>query len=128
MQTGKISAINQYFDANIHMEKASEASLLSDQRQDEAVFARIRGNVYGIFSSVFHTAVTQANDPCRFFLEKLETIPANWQKALHQADSCGDWKTAHLERIKLETAKKILNDMQSILEVSHDGTRSNSAV
>ena len=121
MQTETFHTISRYFDENIQAEKDAEARLLSDQRLDEAVFARIRGNVYGIFSAVFYAAVKSAKDPFRFFQQKLMDIPSSWQTALQQADVRGSWEAAHIERIKLETAEKIQSDIQKLWEENHDG-------
>ena len=120
MHTETINIIRNYFDMNIQAEKDTEARLLSDLRHDEAILSRIRGNVYSIFSAVFHAAIKSTDDPFPFFQKKLTEIPASWEKALLQADARGNWEAAHIERIKLEEAQKIQSDIQKLWEENYD--------
>ena len=98
-----------WFKDQVSQCQAREQTLSADHRPDEAVFSRIERNVLDIFRAVLETAL-QGKDPHQaevFFLEKLETIPSNWKRALEKAKSHGDPARAHLERIKIETAARI---------------------
>ena len=77
--------------------------LRSDSRMDEARFEQIRSNVYGIFRSVIQTL---GNHPEQL-AKKLEEIPQVWEASLQQAEAHDDAEKAHIERIKLETARSI---------------------
>lgn len=112
--------ITAYFARKIRTEQETQSRLAADLRQDEAVFARIRGNVYGIFAAVFSTAVKTAADPMAFLQQKLTDIPASWQRALQQTQLRDDWDAANTERIKLETARKIRTDLHMLQEERHD--------
>lgn len=87
-----------------------QRSLLADHRQDEARFEQIRINVYGVFSAVYKTL----KDQPEALEKKLREIPAAWEASLRLAQEHGDEEKAHIERIKLETAAQILQ------EVPHD--------
>ena len=76
--------------------------LSSDGREDEAVFAKIKLNVYDIFKTVFNALGDEEK-----FLGKLTEIPAAWQASLEKAEAHGDSEKAHIERIKLETVNEI---------------------
>ena len=91
--------------------QARHKALLADHRRDEARFEQIRMNVYGVFSAVCKTL----KDQPQALEKKLRDIPAAWESSLRLALEHGDEEKAHIERIKLETAAQILQ------EVPHDG-------
>jgi len=82
------------------------AALTADDRRDEAVFEKISGNVYDIFTAVLNTARNQP-DPMDFFRRQLAAIPANWEAALEKARAHGDEAKAHTELLKLEAVRAI---------------------
>lgn len=90
------------------------ASLTADDRRDEAVFEKIRGNVYDIFTAVLNTAQSQT-DPMAFFRHQLNAIPANWESALEKARAHGDDAKMHTELLKLDTVRSIRNRMEGIV-------------
>ena len=94
--------MQNYFDAQIAVCQEREAVLAADDRKDEAVFEKIRANVYDIFRTVW-----KLNRGDAFFQEKLNTIPQNWQTAYEKAREHGDTAAMALENIKLETVKEI---------------------
>lgn len=87
------------------------AALLADQRQDEANFEKIRENLYDVFRTIYTVAEkTHGADPQRshlFFLNKLAEMQNTWLTALNQAESHGDGKRAHQERLKVDTARHV---------------------
>ena len=90
------------------------AALTADDRRDEAVFEKIRGNVYEIFSAVLTTARKQPA-PMDFFRRQLAAIPANWEAALEKVKAHGDEAKAHTELLKLEAVRAIRERLEEIL-------------
>ena len=107
----KRKEFTDYLDAQIVLCKNRVQELGSDGREDEAVFVKIKLNVYDIFKSVFNTL--GAGDK---FVAKLSAIPAAWQVSLEKAEAHGDAKKAHIEQIKLDTVKEIEAKFKEILE------------
>lgn len=108
--------INSYFEERIAACQAAAAALNADNRADEAVFEKIRMNVYDIFRTVY-SAGTRAcgNDPQKrvaFLLARLQEIPANWQTSLEAAQRHGNTEKAHIEWIKLEVVAEIKQNVQ----------------
>lgn len=93
--------------------KARAAALTADDRSDEAVFEKIRANVYEIFASVL-TASQKAADPAAFFRARLADIPASWEASLEKARSHGDEARAHTETVKLEVVQAIRARLEAI--------------
>ncbi len=83
--------------------------LSSDGREDEAVFAKIKLNVYDIFKTVFNTLGEGEK-----FTQKLHEIPAAWQLSLEKASAHGDDAKVHIESIKLEAAREIEDKFKEI--------------
>lgn len=85
--------------------------LRSDDREDEAVFAKIQLNIYRIFNSVFSVAIETAGQDdekvVQFFLIRLQQIPQSWHTALANAEQHGEMEKAHIERMKLDVAAEI---------------------
>ena len=94
--------------------KERAAALTADDRRDEAVFEKIRGNVYEIFSAVLTTARKQPA-PMDFFRRQLAAIPANWEAALEKARAHGDEAKVHTELLKLEAVRAIREHMEESL-------------
>ena len=86
--------------------KARAAALTADNRQDEAVFEKIRSNVFEIFTAVLNAARKQP-EPMDFFRRQLTAIPSNWEAALALAKAHGDDAKAHTEEIKLDALRTI---------------------
>ena len=94
--------MNAYLENCVQQCKEKEAALLADGRGDEAVFEKIRANIFGIFLTVWNTGRGEA---C--FREKLAQIPAAWQASLEKARAHHDEKTVCLETVKLEAVREI---------------------
>ena len=92
--------------------KARAATLTADDRGDEAVFEKIRANVFEIFLSVWNTARKQP-EPMAFFRRQLAAIPANWEAALEKAKAHGDEARAHTELLKLEAVRAIRQEVEA---------------
>lgn len=98
-----------YFDTQITACKVREQALIADNRASEAVFAKIQGNVYDIFRTVYSVG-SKAGEG--FFLTKLEEIPQSWRTALEAAEAHGDTEKAHIERLKLDVVEEIKTELE----------------
>lgn len=98
-----------YFDTQIAACKAMEQSLTADHRASEAVFAKIQGNVYDIFRTVYSVGSKAGEE---LFLTKLEEIPRSWRTALETAQVHGDTEKAHIEQLKLDVVEKIKAELE----------------
>ncbi|MCE5234706.1 MAG: hypothetical protein ABFC62_03550 [Clostridiaceae bacterium] len=104
-------AMFSYFDERIASCERKREALLKDDRADEAVFERIRANVYDIFKAMLRVSVKAGGGEekavRRFFLEKVEEIPVSWEESCRKAEQHGDVEKVRIETIKLETVKGI---------------------
>ncbi len=111
-----------WFDERITKSKSFRKSLLKEARRDEAEFEGISGNVYDIFRTVLLTGERlnpgNRSEQTRFFREKINQIPRNWEKAYRLAEEHGDFRRAQVEHVKLETANLIRAQFLSIQEDS----------
>ena len=101
-----MESLQKFLNEQAEACKARAASLTADNRQDEAVFEKIRSNVFEIFTAVLNAARKQS-DPVDFFRRQLTAIPSNWEAALEKAEAHGDEAKAHTERIKLDAVRAI---------------------
>lgn len=111
-----------YFADRIAQQKILAQELTSDDRADEAVFAKVQMNVYDIFNTIFSVAVkTSGQDDqkiVQFFLTRIQQIPQSWHTALANAEKHGETEKAHIERIKLDVVAEIQKEFERIWEVS----------
>ena len=101
-----MESLQKFLNEQAEACKARAAALTTDNRQDEAVFEKIRSNVFEIFTAVLNAAQKQSN-PADFFRRQLTAIPANWEAALEKAEAHGDEAKAHTERVKLDAVRAI---------------------
>ena len=101
-----MESLQKFLNEQAEACKARAAALTANNRQDEAVFEKIRGNVFEIFTAVLNAARKQS-DPVDFFRRQLTAIPSNWEAALEKAEAHGDEAKAHTERIKLDAIRAI---------------------
>lgn len=115
MDIKKQTEFLSYLESQAALCRAGSGALSADGRYDEAVFAKVRLNVYDIFRTVFSAAVnTAGEDAAAFFREKLQQIPANWVTALAAAEQHGHSEKAHIERLKLEIAGAVRAKFQEL--------------
>lgn len=111
MNQAKHNAVLSFFESKLSDCSAEISALNADHRADEAVFMKVRMNVYDIFRTVFSACAkfTGEDDQklVQSFLTKLRQIPQNWHSSLAVAEQHGDLEKAHIERIKLDTATEI---------------------
>lgn len=114
----------QFLEARILKCKERAAALESDHRKDEAVFEKVRENVYDIFRSVWQVAYQQCGEDkaarTQFFQIRLAQIPSSWMQALERAQQHGDEKKALIEKIKLSAIEDITAAFEQYREEKHD--------
>lgn len=109
-----------YIDDKIsHCNRISE-EYKADQRKDEADFERIKVNIYEVFRTLFLSDVKKLegknleedkydNTLYNNYLNRFDTIPANWRASLSRAKEHGDATTQVIEETKLAAAEEIKN-------------------
>ena len=111
-----------YFADRIARCKKLAQELHSDDRADEAVFAKVQMNIFDIFNTIFSVAVKSAGQDdakvVQFFLTRIQQIPQNWHNALADAQQHGETEKAHIERLKLDVVTEIQKEFERIWEVS----------
>ena len=82
MTQNKVTELNAWFDQQIELCNTQNKKLAADGYKDEAVFEKIKANVYDIFRTILSVAVktnsTNPDNAKRFFETKLEQIPSGW--------------------------------------------------
>lgn len=118
MNETKKKNTQDYFQSRIACFEKLARDLNSDNRGDEAVFAKVQMNVFDIFLTVFNVAVKTCGQDdgkvVQFFMTKLRQIPQSWHTALTNAESHGEWDKAHIERVKLESVAEIEKEFVKI--------------
>lgn len=124
MDDKKVIAVKAYFESKISYYKADAIFLASDNRLDEAVFAKVQMNVYDIFNTLFSAAIksygSDTDNVRDFFLKKMEEIPENWLVSLQRAEQYGDAKKAYIEQKKLDAAIQIKKEFMELWEAGYD--------
>lgn len=117
-----VERVNRYFAERIAQCEQRNRALLADERMDEAVFEKVKANIYDVFRTVFAVAVkTGGDDPDaarRFFDQKAEQIPASWAMARDQARQHQDTVKMRVEQIKLDTAEEVRQSFARIWEAT----------
>ena len=109
--------ITTYFEEKIAACQAAVAALTADNRADEAIFEKIRMNVFDIFRTVYNAGAKASGGDeekrLNFLRERLKEIPSNWEASYENALRHGDSERIHIERLKLDTVAQI---KQKVLE------------
>ena len=120
MNTETISRMNRYFDEQIALCAQRERALLSDGRNDEANFEKVRANIFDIFRTVLSAAMKAAKGDFlaakRFFEEKMIQIPASWEAAFEKARLHNDTVRMNIEQIKLDAIREIRETFSKTVE------------
>ncbi len=115
----KIEQFTAYFDTQIANCAEQEKRLLADGRKDEATFAKIRANIYGIFCSILGVAVNHCGENAEalraFFLQRVEHIPASWRTSYETAKQHNDVVKMQIETTKLAVVQEITTTFTEIL-------------
>ncbi len=115
-----IEKLTAYFDAAIASCADREKQLIADERKDEAVFEKIRANVYNIFRTILRVAVETCGEDTGkvhdFFLVRIDQIPASWSAACKTAKKHDDAAKVQVEEIKLAVVQEIRAEFTKIWE------------
>ena len=116
----KIETFAAYFDDSIACCDEQEKALIADERKDEAVFEKIRANVYNIFRTILGVAVDTCGEDTEkirdFFLYRIDHIPASWSAAYETAKQHNDAAKVQIEEIKLAVVQEIRAEFTKIWE------------
>lgn len=111
MTEQKAAKLDRWFEERIAACGRRNQALLADERTDEAVFEKVRANVYDIFRTILSVAVKvcggEEEAVRRFFVQRAEKIPADWAASYEKARRHDDAVRARIEQIKLDTVGEI---------------------
>ena len=116
----KIDNMTAYLDAAIARCAEQEKILMTDDRKDEAIFEKIRANVYGIFRTILGVAVQSCGEDEKkvydFFMKQIDHIPAGWKATYEAAKQHDDAAKVQIEEIKLAVVQEIRAEFTKIWE------------
>lgn len=116
----KISKMNNWFEEKIALCGKRNQELNGDGRTDEAIFEKVKANIYDVFRTVLSVAVKTGNGNAdavkAFFVQRSEQIPAGWAAALEKAKEHNDPVRMQTEQIKLDTVHEIREEFAKIWE------------
>ena len=120
MTDQKVSELNRWFDEKTALCSKRNQELNEDGRADEAIFEKVKANIYDVFRTVLSVAVKTGNgdeDAVKgFFVQRAEQIPAEWGAALEKAREHNDIARMQTEQIKLDTIHEIRAEFARIWE------------
>ncbi len=91
--------------------REEQKRLQAEDCADEAVFEKIKENIYGIFHSLISVSINQypndSSKACDDFISRLNQISSHWALAYQKAEQHNDAKKMHIESIKLNVAQEI---------------------
>ena len=112
--------INDFFEQRISGCYEKQRQLENEDCNDEANFEKIRANVYDIFKTVLSAAMKKYGDDSlkvqEFFMEKLEQISSDWAVSYEKAEQNDDTKKICIEKIKMNTAQDVRENILQIWE------------
>lgn len=116
----KIEKFTAYFDVALARCEEQEKTLSADDRKDEAIFEKIRTNVYNIFRTVLGVAVDTCGEDTEkirdFFLKRIDLIPASWHASYESAKQHDDATKMQIEEIKFAVVQEICAEFTKIWE------------
>lgn len=116
----KVNRLNRYFEEQISLCEQRRQELTADERQDEAVFEKVKANIYDIFRTWLSVAVRLSNGNAdavkSFFVQRAEQIPAGWAAAYEKAREHDDAARMQTERVKLDVVREARAKFDEIWE------------
>ena len=116
----KFSKLNSWFEEKIALCGKRNQELNGDGRTDEAIFEKIKANIYDVFRTVLSVAVKTGKEDAdavkTFFVQRVEQIPAGWAVALEKAREHNDTVRMQTEQIKLDTVQEIREKFSKMWE------------
>ena len=107
-----IRAYQDIVEGKMTASKEMEASLIAEERKDEANIERVRYNIYEVFVIMLNATKKTTKDKasfCESYLKKFETIPASWRERLELARKHQDVETVLIEETKLKVVMELKN-------------------
>ena len=116
----KIENMSEYLDAAMARCAEQEKALIVDERKDEAIFEKIRANVYNIYRTILGVAVQNGGEDAdkirKRFMQQIEHIPASWNASYEAAKQHNDAAKVQIEEIKLAVVQEIKTEFAKIWE------------
>ncbi len=116
----KMEKMNRYFEEKIAGCEQLDKELSADGRGDEAVFEKVRANIYDAMRTWLTVAVRIGNgnaDAAKdFFIQRVEQIPAAWAAAYDKAKEHGDTVRMQTEQVKLDVVREVRAKFDEIWE------------
>ncbi len=97
-----------YLDRQIEAGQAEIAALAADGRRDDANFAKVRANIYGVCKAVSQTLWNRPGAGVSAVRAQMERFRAGWGEALEKAKIHGDVSGIAVEETKLGALADII--------------------
>ncbi len=113
----KTAEMKRWLTEKSAKQRKQETFLRDEARGDEAIFCKITGNVYDIFSSVLNAGEKLCSDQETlelFFVERLRRISAPWASSMEKAKAHGEMDRVYIETVKLDTVEEIRNYWEAL--------------
>ena len=116
----KIEKLNRDFEERIAGCGQRGRELNADGRGDEAVFEKVRGNIYDVMRTWLTVAVRinpgNADAVKDFFIQRAEQIPAAWSAAFDKAKEHDDTVRMQTEQVKLDVVREVRDRFDEVWE------------
>ena len=116
----KMEKMNRYLEEKIAGCEQLDKELSADGRGDEAVFEKVRANIYDAMRTWLTVAVRIGNgnaDAAKdFFIQRVEQIPAAWAAAYDKAKEHDDTVRMQTEQVKLDVVREVRAKFDEVWE------------
>ena len=120
MMEQKIEKLNAFFADRIAACEEKGRELNADDRGDEAVFEKVRANIYDVMRTWLSVAVRihpgNADAVKDFFIQRADQIPAAWAAAYDKAKEHEDAARMQTEQVKLDVVREVRARFDEIWE------------
>ena len=106
-----------YLEQQIKDGREKAFSLEAEGRQDDAIFAKVRVNIYDICRTVSLALVNRPDAGVKAVKAQLDRFREGWGAALKKAKEHDDTKNIAVEEIKLAALEDILLHFQEVVKV-----------
>ena len=117
----KITKMNSWFEEQIAACGRRNADLQADDRTDEAIFEKVKANIYDAMRTWLTVAVRVIGKGDEkavkdFFIARVEQIPASWAAAYEKAKEHNDIARMQTEQVKLDVVREVRTEFDKIWE------------
>ena len=104
-----MNQFNKYIETKIRELSENEKKLMENYRQDDAIFVKMKINVYDICKTIFGVfkKVKPEDRLNEEFMKKLDEFEKTWSESAEKASQFGDLKKVAAEEAKLEALADI---------------------